>query len=130
VNALGSIIILAQAKNIKNKFMTKKQFLNVEDIKSLIDTTLNEMKAKDVLLLDLEGKTDLASYMFIASGTSGRNVHAIASKLIEKLKQEDINYVVEGLGNSDWVLVDVFDIIVHIFKEDVRSYYNLETIWQ
>ena len=130
MNALGSIIILAQAKNIKNKFMTKKQFLNVEDIKSLIDTTLNEMKAKDVLLLDLEGKTDLASYMFIASGTSGRNVHAIASKLIEKLKQEDINYVVEGLGNSDWVLVDVFDIIVHIFKEDVRSYYNLETIWQ
>jgi ribosome-associated protein len=130
VNVLGFIITQAQVKNIKNKYMTKKEILIVEEIKEIINSTLDEMKAKNVLLIDLEGKTDLASYMYIASGTSSRNVYAIASKLIENLKHAGINYVVEGLENADWVLVDVFDVIVHIFKEDVREYYNLEAIWQ
>ena len=110
--------------------MSKKEILIVQEIREIVNSALDEMKAKNVLVIDLEGKTDLANFMYIASGTSSRNVHAIATKLVEKLKHAGINYVIEGLENADWVLVDIFDVIVHIFKEDAREYYNLEAIWQ
>lgn len=110
--------------------MSKKENLVVKEIKEIVSTLLDDMKAKDVLLINLEGKTDLASFMYIASGTSNRNVYAIASKLIEKLKHAGIHCVSEGLESSEWVVVDIFDVIVHIFKEDVRQYYKLEEIWQ
>jgi ribosome-associated protein len=83
-----------------------------------------------VVTLDLDGKAALADQMVIASGRSNRHVAAIADQLVEKLKSTGRgNLRVEGLPHCDWVLVDAGDVIVHIFRPEVRTFYNLEKLW-
>jgi ribosome-associated protein len=92
--------------------------------------SLDDAKAEQVVALDLDGKAALADQMVIASGRSNRHVAAIADQLVEKLKaggRADLK--VEGLPHCDWVLVDAGDVIVHIFRPEVRSFYNLEKLW-
>jgi ribosome-associated protein len=91
---------------------------------------LEDDKAEDIVTIDLNGKAALADDMIIASGRSNRHVAAIADHLVEKLKAAGArNLRIEGLPHCDWVLVDSGDVIVHLFKPEVRSFYNLEKLW-
>lgn len=91
---------------------------------------LDEAKAENIVTIDLVGKTSIGDYMVIASGGSDRHVGAIADKLQEMLKSAGEGRArVEGLETCDWVLVDTGDIIVHVFRPEVREFYNLEKMW-
>ena len=96
----------------------------------VVAKSLDDDKAEDVVVVDLEGKSNIADFMVIASGRSQRHVGAIAEHLIAKLKH-DAKYLApaEGRGQCDWVLVDAGDVIVHIFRPEVRAFYNLEKMW-
>ncbi len=92
--------------------------------------SLDENKAVDVLEIDLIGKTSLADFMVIANGTSQRHVSSLAHFLIREIKKSGFKAPnIEGLPRADWVLVDAGDIIIHIFRPEVRSFYNLEKMW-
>jgi ribosome-associated protein len=91
---------------------------------------LEDAKAEDIVTIDLNGKAVIADGMIVATGRSNRHVGAIADQLVEKLKGEGHKDLrVEGLPHADWVLVDAGDIVVHIFRPEVRSFYNLEKLW-
>ncbi len=95
----------------------------------LIETTLDNNKAENIVTIDLKGKTSLANYMVIASGTSNRHVAALADKVKYELKQQGYTANSEGEEKANWVLIDAFDVIVHIFCPEVRDFYNLEKMW-
>lgn len=91
---------------------------------------LDEAKASDVVTIDLAGKSSIGDFMVIATGGSDRHVGAIAEQLQRKLKEKGLGRVrVEGLEACDWVLLDTGDIIVHVFRPEVREFYNLEKMW-
>jgi ribosome-associated protein len=91
---------------------------------------LSDGKAEDIVSIDLAGKTTIADAMVVASGRSQRHVGALADQLLEKLKEEGVKGArVEGLPLCDWVLIDAGDIVVHIFRPEVRQFYNLEKMW-
>ncbi|MFD2238632.1 ribosome silencing factor [Aureimonas populi] len=93
-------------------------------------SSLEDSKAEDVVAIDLIGKSALADNMVIASGRSHRHVSAVADHLLRDLKEAGFGSAkVEGLQNGDWVLIDTGDIIVHIFRPEVRSFYNIEKMW-
>ncbi|MFD1704541.1 ribosome silencing factor [Methylopila henanensis] len=96
----------------------------------LILDVLDDNKAEDTVVIDLRGKSALADEMVIATGRSNRHVGAIADKLVEELRtQGHGKALVEGLPHCDWVLIDAGDVIVHLFRPEVRSFYNLEKMW-
>ena len=99
-------------------------------ILQIITDSLADMKAEDVVVIDLEGKTSIASYMVVASGNSNRHVASIAQRVEENLKAAGYRSTSEGEAKADWVLIDAFDVIVHIFRPEVREFYNLEKMWQ
>ena len=105
----------------------------LEDIRTVAEAlakALEDDKAEDLLFIDLDGKSSLADFMIIASGRSGRHVAALADHLshqVKKLTGRPAN--VEGMPNADWVLIDTGDVIVHLFRPEVREFYNLEKIW-
>lgn len=93
-------------------------------------TSLHDDKAEDVVQIDLRGKSEIADYMVIASGRSTRQVGAMADHLIDTLKQDHGRSCrVEGKDAGDWVLVDVGDVVVHVFRPEVRDFYQLEKMW-
>jgi ribosome-associated protein len=97
---------------------------------ALILARLEDSKAVDTATIDLQGKTSLADYMVVASGGSSRHVSAIAEHLLEALRTAGLSRVrTEGMPNCDWVLIDAGDIIVHVFRPEVRDFYNLEKMW-
>ena len=101
-----------------------------ETLLGLVLETLDEAKALDVTSIDLAGKSSIADHMVISSGRSNRHVGAIADQLVKKLKKEtEFGARVEGLPHCDWVLIDGGDVIVHIFRPEVREFYNLEKMW-
>ena len=103
---------------------------SVEALHALILHQLDEDQAQDTISIPLAGKSSIADHMVIASGRSTRHVAAIADKLAQRIKQETGRSVrVEGLPNADWVLIDAGDVIVHLFRPEVRSFYNLERMW-
>ena len=94
-------------------------------------TSLDDSKAEDLVTIDIAGKSALGDHMVVASGRSHRHVGAIAERLVTDLKQGKHGRVrVEGLPHCDWVLIDAGDVIVHLFRPEVRSFYNLEKMWQ
>ena len=101
--------------------------------KALLDAILKSLdddKAVDVTVIDLEGKSSIADYMIVASGSSRRHVGAIADHLLRNLKADGFGKLqTEGLPQADWVLVDAADAIIHLFRPEVRAYYNLEKMW-
>ena len=102
----------------------------VENRATAVIETLEDDKAEDLLVIELEGKSSVADKMIIASGRSARHVSALADHVTRRLKADGMKTVrVEGLPNADWVLIDTGDIIVHLFRPEVRSFYNLERIW-
>ena len=97
---------------------------------ALVLKQLDDDQAQDVVTIDLEGKTSIADYMVIASGRSTRQVASMAQKLAERIKHEGFGPVkVEGLTAADWVLIDAGDVVIHLFRPEVRSFYNLERMW-
>ena len=91
---------------------------------------LRDDKAEDVTVLDLIGKTSIADHMIIASGRSARHVTAIADHIIDRLKEVGVGSVsVEGRQQADWILLDVGDVIIHLFRPEIRAFYNLEKMW-
>ena len=103
---------------------------SVEALHALILHQLDEDQAQETISIPLAGKSSIADHMVIASGRSTRHVSAIADKLAQRIKQETGRSVrVEGLPNADWVLIDSGDVIVHLFRPEVRSFYNLERMW-
>jgi ribosome-associated protein len=102
----------------------------VEALHNLVLRSLDDDQAQDVVSIPLAGKSAIADHMVIASGRSTRQVASMAQKLGERIKQElGRNIRVEGLPVADWVLIDADDVIVHIFRPEVRSFYNLERMW-
>ena len=96
----------------------------------LVLRSLDDDKAVDVISIPLGGKSNIADYMVIASGRSTRQVASMAQKLTERIKRElGRNVRIEGLPVADWVLLDAEDVIVHLFRPEVRSFYNLERMW-
>ena len=96
----------------------------------LILARLDDMKAEDTVTIDLTGKTSIADTMVVTSGRSHRHVGAVADRVIEGLEQAGVpDMHVEGIPNCDWVLIDAGDVIVHIFRPEVRAFYNLEKMW-
>lgn len=90
---------------------------------------LDRDKAEDIVVLDLSDKSPMADFMVVASGRSNRHVAAIAEHLADELKEQGIAGRAEGLPQGDWVLVDALDVIIHIFRPEVRAFYNLEKMW-
>jgi ribosome-associated protein len=91
--------------------------------------SLDDDKAEEILSIPLAGKTAIADYMVIASGRSSRQVAAMAEHLQERLRSSKRKVRIEGLPQGDWVLIDAGDVIVHLFRPEVRSFYNLEKMW-
>ena len=97
---------------------------------ALVLRSLDDDKAVETVSIPLAGKSNIADYMVIASGRSTRQVASMADKLTERIKRELGRSVrVEGLPVADWVLIDAGDVIVHLFRPEVRSFYNLERMW-
>ena len=92
-------------------------------------SSLDDAKAEDTKLIDLHGKTSIADAMIITTGRSSVHVNSIADRVLRALKGVASNARVEGLVNGDWVLIDAGDVIVHIFRPEVRQFYNLEKMW-
>ena len=100
------------------------------DILSVARACLDDMKAEEAVEIDLVGKTSIADAMIVASGRSQRHVGSIAEKLVQSLKEAGHARVrVEGMPACDWVLIDAGDLIVHLFRPEVRGFYNLEKMW-
>lgn len=96
----------------------------------MAEKLLDDGKAEDVAAIDLQGKSDIADFMLIATGRSQRQVMALAQRLTEGLKAAGCKRVsVEGMRQGEWVLIDAGDIVVHLFKPETRAYYNLEKMW-
>jgi ribosome-associated protein len=92
--------------------------------------SLDDAKAEDPVSIDITGKSPLGDYMIVASGRSHRHVGAIADRLLGDLKDAGVPDVrVEGMRALDWVLIDAGDVIVHVFRPDVRAFYNIEKMW-
>ena len=103
----------------------------VDRLKDFIVESLNEDKAEDIKIINLDGKTDFAYYMVVATGRSSRHVISIADKLADKLIKEGVRGInIEGKSQGDWVLIDAFDIVIHVFRPEVREMYNIEKIWE
>ena len=93
--------------------------------------SLEDSKAENIVSIDIQGKSSLGDYMVVASGRSHRHVSAVADHLLKALKDAGLGTArVEGLAGADWVLIDSGDIIVHVFRPEVREFYNLEKMWQ
>ena len=103
---------------------------DADQILELITTSLDNDKAENILTIPLQGKSAMADYMVVASGTSSRQVAAMAEHIEFKLKQNKIAILgLEGLRQADWVLIDANDVVVHLFRPEVREFYGLERMW-
>ena len=104
--------------------------VGLTDLERAIIAKLDEDKAQDMVLIDLRGKSPMSDAMIVASGRSNRHVGALADHLLRLFKDLGLGKVkVEGLPHCDWVLIDAGDVIVHLFRPEVRSFYNLERMW-
>lgn len=103
----------------------------MDQVLELIERSLDDDQAEDVRVIPLSGKTSIADYMVIASGASARKIDAMADHLVYKLKHAGLGHVAtEGREHKDWVLIDARDVIVHLFRPEVREHYDLEKLWE
>lgn len=110
---------------------SKTAILAVEDVLKTVTKSLDDSKAEDLVTINIKDKSALADYMVIASGRSNRHVSAMSDHLLRALKSQGGGSAkVEGLDSADWVLIDTGDIIVHLFRPEVREFYALEKMWQ
>jgi len=111
--------------------VTNSNSTDPASVLSLIREVLEDHKAEETVVIDLQGKSTIGDYMVIASGNSSRQVVALAEHLVQSLKKRGLPTVKpEGLRQGDWVLVDAGNVIVHLFRPEVRDFYNLEKMWE
>ncbi len=104
--------------------------IDIEDLHKLVLQSLDDDQAVEVVSIPLAGKSNIADHMVIATGRSTRQVASMAVKLRDKIKERfSRNVRIEGLPAADWVLIDADDVIIHIFRPEVRNFYNLERMW-
>jgi ribosome-associated protein len=109
---------------------TARAELSSDALLAVILASLDGDKAEEVVTIDLRGRSDMADYMVICSGRSSRQVAAISEKLVDQLKQDHRRASkIEGKETGDWVLIDTGDVIVHVFRPEVRDFYQLEKMW-
>ena len=117
----------------KNASPTVPLLCETEDAKAVSDfviSILDENSAQDVIEIDIQGKSSVADYMLVASGRSNRHVSALSDYVLRGLKEQGFKSLgIEGRDTGDWVLIDIGDVILHIFRPEVRLFYNLEKIW-
>ena len=102
----------------------------ISNLKNKVLKTLDNNKALDIVTIDLEGKSSIADYMIVASGTSSRHIQALSEQVLEQFKNSGIlNSKIEGVESPDWKLIDGIDLIVHIFNPEKRKFYELESMW-
>lgn len=112
----------------KNKILGTKT--KAKELVDFILISLETDKAEDILTIDLEGKADFAFYVIIASGRSSRHICSMADSAVDKLKASGLDHIgIEGKSVGDWVLIDAGDVIVHLFRPEIRQNYELEKIW-
>ncbi len=110
--------------------LSEKDLLDPQELRDLAVTVLEDAKAQDIQVIDLSERSSFADYMVIASGTSSRQVKAMAERLVQRAKAQGIRPLgVEGADSADWVLVDLADVIVHVMQPQTRAFYNLEKLW-
>jgi ribosome-associated protein len=102
---------------------------DAEEILRLVLARLDDMKAEDTITIDLAGKSSIADVMVVTSGRSNRHVGSVADRVLQDLAAADVPTRVEGMPHCDWVLIDAGDVIVHVFRPEVRAFYNLEKMW-
>nr|WP_254684818.1 ribosome silencing factor [Sulfitobacter sp. JL08] len=129
-NVLSIHADAAAAANTRASLMAAQAQPSSEELLARILTLLEEDKAEDIVQIDLRGKTAIGDFMVICSGRSTRQVSSIAEKLVNSLKQEFGRLSkIEGKDIGDWVLIDTGDVIVHVFRPEVREFYQLEKMW-
>ena len=112
------------------RLATARRDLAAADALRVVLRSLEDAKAEDPVSIDITGKSPLGDYMIVASGRSHRHVGAIADRLLGDLKDAGVRDVrIEGMRALDWVLIDAGDVIVHVFRPDVRAFYNIEKMW-
>ena len=130
-NALSLSTSAAAAAHAGAQAMNAPKTAISESLLAAVLKSLDDDKGEDIVQIDLRGKSEMGDHMVIASGRSTRQVTAMAEKLTDRLKQEfGVISKVEGKASGDWVLIDTGDIIVHIFRPEVREFYQLEKMWQ
>ena len=124
-----SITALSRAARYKPEPVSKAR-PSPEETLHLVLASLDDMKAEDTLTIDLREKSSLADTMVVTSGRSHRHVGSVADRVLENLRKAGVkNLRVEGMPHCDWVLIDAGDVIVHVFRPEVREFYNLEKMW-
>ena len=104
--------------------------MEVNQIRKIIEKTLNKNKANNIITIDLKKKSYIADYMIIASGTSSRHLQSLSENIVVELKKFGLNNCrIEGYESSEWKLVDAIDIIVHLFHPEKRTFYDIEKMW-
>ena len=104
--------------------------MEVNQIRKIIEKTLNKNKANNIVTIDLKKKSYIADYMIIASGTSSRHLQSLSENIVVELKKFGLNNCrIEGYESSEWKLVDAIDIIVHLFHPEKRTFYDIEKMW-
>jgi ribosome-associated protein len=126
--------VLPKSAKTSRKTSTKAAALKAQSdadkTLNMILSRLDDMKAEETVTIDLRGKSAFSDYMIVTSGRANRHVGAIAENVMKALKQAgQKNLHIEGLPNCDWVLIDSGDVIVHVFRPEVREFYNLERLW-
>lgn len=108
----------------------KSKPMQTDQLITLVQSALEDMKAREVVVLDVNGKSSVTDYMVVASGTSKRHVMSVAQEVVDKVKAAGLRPVgVEGEAVGDWILVDLGDVIVHVMMPDARSFYDIERLW-
>ena len=103
---------------------------SADDVVQAVKASLDHDKADGVVVIDLAGKTTIADCMIVASGTSKRHIAAMADHILARVKELGATWVaVEGIGHCDWVLIDIGDVLVHLFRPEIREFYALERLW-
>src|ERR1700732_425652 len=126
--------VLTKVPKIARKSSTQagalKAHPDADKTLNMILSRLDDMKAEETVTIDLRGKSAFSDYMIVTSGRATRHVGAIAENVAKGLKETGIRSIhIEGLPNCDWVLIDYGDVIVHVFRPEVREFYNLERLW-
>jgi len=104
--------------------------LPVSDLVTLVESSVDDDKAEDIVVIDLTGKTSIADFMVIATGASQHQVGAMAEHLRERIKAAGVKgLAIEGASQCDWVLIDAGDVVIHLFRPEVRAFYALEKMW-
>jgi ribosome-associated protein len=135
----GLVVLVGKGKTLRTALRKKADIVPSpagmnEPVSRAIDTvlaSLDDSKAENIVSIDIQGKSSLGDYMVVASGRSHRHVAAVADQLLKALKDAGFGQArVEGLASADWVLIDAGDVIIHVFRPEVREFYNLEKMWQ